>query len=199
MGRGDRSEEVRARSGSRGDLDAEDVAEEMRKRLASSATAKDWSKYKQVERLQDVSQRVDVLWDFVLERMELAESEAQRDLDFFGTFSLAPTGNGVGRAEIERKLADPSSAYRRLRRIMDAWCALWFWPLTETEIEPPSIDQWIDALTRLLGRSHGQQDHLVPSASAWEELERAGRSGPAPERRRANREGARGTSLAEGH
>lgn len=142
---------------------------EMRKRLASSATAKDWSKYKQVERLQDVSQRVDVLWDFVLERMELAESEAQRDLDFFGT-PLAPTGNGVGRAEIERKLADPSSAYRRLRRIMDAWCALWFWPLTETEIEPPSIDQWIDALTRLLGRSHGQQDHLVPSASAWEEL-----------------------------
>ncbi|MGP9604950.1 DNA methyltransferase, partial [Brachybacterium sp. AOP42-E1-35] len=142
---------------------------EMRKRLTSSATAKDWAKYKQLERLQDVSQRVDVLWDFVVERMELAESEAQRDLDFFGT-PLKPTGNGVGRAEIERKLADPSSAYRRLRRIMDAWCALWFWPLTEAEIEPPSIDEWIDALTRLLGRSHGQQDHLVPSASAWEEL-----------------------------
>ena len=124
---------------------------------------------KQVERLQDLSQRIEVLWDFVLQRLELAEKEAQRDLDFFGS-PLAPTGNGVGRTEIERKLADENGAYRRLRRVMDAWCALWFWPLTETDVKPPSIDEWIDALTRLLGRSAKDQDYLHPHGSPWEQL-----------------------------
>src|SRR5699024_12802768 len=36
---------------------------------------------------------------------------------------------------------------------MDAWCALWFWPLTETEIAPPSVEEWIDACEQLLGKS----------------------------------------------
>lgn len=141
----------------------------VRKRLTSAPTATAWEKLKQVERLQDLSRRADVLWDFVTERREIAESEAQRDIAFFGS-PLEPTGSGVGRAEIERKLADPEGAYQRLRRVMDAWCALWFWPLTETETTPPSVDEWIDALTSLLGRTGGKEDYLVPSGSPWEEL-----------------------------
>ena len=57
------------------------------------------------------------------------------------------------RAEIEAKLADPNGAYQRLRRVMDAWCALWFWPLTETEIAPPGVEEWIDACEQMLGKS----------------------------------------------
>ena len=36
---------------------------------------------------------------------------------------------------------------------MDAWAALWFWPLTDTDgVAPPTLDQWIEACQALLGR-----------------------------------------------
>ena len=36
---------------------------------------------------------------------------------------------------------------------MDAWAALWFWPLTDTDgATPPTLDQWIEACQQLLGR-----------------------------------------------
>src|SRR5699024_5702365 len=36
---------------------------------------------------------------------------------------------------------------------MDAWCALWFWPLTETEIAPPSVEEWNGACEQPPGKS----------------------------------------------
>src|SRR5699024_9043893 len=33
-----------------------------------------------------------------------------------------------------------------------AWCALWFWPLTQDQVDPPTLDQWYDALDQILGR-----------------------------------------------
>ena len=56
---------------------------------------------------------------------------------------------------------------------MDAWCALWFWPLT-TDVAPPSLDEWLGALEGLLGKqvkdAKGTDGTLV-DASSWAELE----------------------------
>ena len=56
---------------------------------------------------------------------------------------------------------------------MDAWCALWFWPLT-TDVTPPSLDEWLAALEGLLGKqvkdAKGTDGTLV-DASSWAELE----------------------------
>ena len=57
---------------------------------------------------------------------------------------------------------------------MDAWCALWFWPLTEDEVEPPTAEQWQDALAMILGRhahkgdGHGQE--TLSAAVGWDAL-----------------------------
>ena len=71
-----------------------------------------------------------------------------------------PVGTGaVQREQIEASLTDPNSAYRRLRRVMDAWAALWFWPIT-TSVPPPTREEWIGALEALLGtmsRTEAQQ------------------------------------------
>jgi hypothetical protein len=111
---------------------------------------------KQLERLVNLSYRVETLWQFVLRRLQIAEAEARRDIDLWGqepvVLSLGP--KPVSRAQIEANLADPNGAYQRLRRVMDAWNALWFWPLTDTLTSgatPPSLDEWIDGLTAILG------------------------------------------------
>lgn len=106
----------------------------------------------QIGRLVGLSRQSDVLWSIALKRLSIAEAEARRTINVWGLDEV-DTGTTITRAEIEAKLADPNGAYQRLRRVMDAWCALWFWPLTETEIEPPSIDEWIDACEMLLGKT----------------------------------------------
>ena len=81
------------------------------------------------------------------------------------------------REQIEAALADADGAYGRLRLVMDAWCALWFWPLTDTlttidvdgapqRIQPPSLEQWLDALRETPRRSRRAAQGRAPGRSA---------------------------------
>ena len=106
---------------------------------------------KQVKELEALTQRAEKLWALALRRLTIAEQQSGRDLDLWGR-DVSDKRGAVTREQIEASLADPDGAYRRLRRVMDAWCALWFWPLTETEVAPPSMEQWIDALQMMLGQ-----------------------------------------------
>ena len=136
----------------------------------------------QVKALVELSYRVEVLWQFSLRRLQVAEQEIRRDIGVWGA-PETPSGGSVQRAEIEAALADADGAYQRLRRVMDAWNALWFWPLTEVEtggVQPPTLDQWIDACQGLLGRhkeqkvtstAHGAV--ALGGGSSWGELNEA--------------------------
>ncbi len=120
----------------------------------------------QAKALDDIALRVEQLWDIALRRLTIAESEIRRQVDVWGVDDL-PGGGAVTREQIETSLADARGAYQRLRRIQDAWCALWFWPLTDelttrvemsddgvrrhVRIDPPSLGEWIDALQKLVG------------------------------------------------
>ena len=124
-------------------------------------------------RLTALARRVEVLWEMTLRRLRVAEAEASRRIDLWGREAQDDAGSTVSREEIEAYLAAPGSAYRRLRLVMDAWCALWFWPLT-TDVTPPSLDEWLGALEGLLGKqvkdAKGTDGTLV-DASSWAELE----------------------------
>lgn len=110
---------------------------------------------KQVDRLLGLTHRVEVLWQFTLRRLEIAESQVRREVALWNDPRDTPQNSAaVTRSEIERFLKDPNGAYQRLRRVMDAWCAMWFWPLTDALTEgvtPPNLDEWLDGLTALLG------------------------------------------------
>ena len=127
----------------------------------------------QTKRLTALARRVEVLWEMTLRRLRVAEAEASRRIDLWGREAQAEAGSTVSREEIEAYLAAPGSAYRRLRLVMDAWCALWFWPLT-TDVMPPSLDEWLGALEGLLGQqvkdAKGTDGTLV-DASSWAELD----------------------------
>jgi len=140
----------------------------------------------QVDALEDLSYRVEALWQIALQRLEIAEREARRAIPVWGADGF-PSGGAVQREQIEAALADAKGAYQRLRRVMDAWCALWFWPLTDTlmartadgqaeRIQPPSLTQWIDALQMLLGRHAGKArtssggNQTLGAGMGWDEL-----------------------------
>ncbi|GJF12545.1 restriction endonuclease subunit M [Mycolicibacterium cyprinidarum] len=102
------------------------------------------------KRLAALADRVETLWGFTLRRLTIAESEIRRDIDVWGQQPAERSEAAVTREQIEAVLHNENGAYRRLRRVMDAWCALWSWPLT-TDIEPPDWDQWVGGLEAILG------------------------------------------------
>ncbi|WP_243106880.1 class I SAM-dependent DNA methyltransferase [Actinomyces lilanjuaniae] len=128
---------------------------------------------KQIKRLTALARRVEVLWELTLRRLRVAEAEASRRIDLWGREPQAGAGSAVTREQIEAYLADPDSAYRRLRLVMDAWCALWYWPLT-TDVKPPSLEEWLETLEHTLGYAgDAAPANAVPLAEAttWEGLE----------------------------
>ncbi|SDS78431.1 hypothetical protein SAMN04488570_2689 [Nocardioides scoriae] len=107
---------------------------------------------KEVDTLVDLGRRVERLWEIAARRLEIAEQQIRRDLPLWGReVDARSDSRTITREKIEQSLADPDGAYQRLRAVMDAWCALWFWPLTEHELEPPTLEQWYDALRQILG------------------------------------------------
>lgn len=138
-----------------------------------------WAKpsKKQVDALAAMTERVEILWDFAARRLAIADSQVRRHIDVWGHESARSSSDRlVTREEIEESLADRDGAYRRLRLIMDAWCALWFWPLTEDDVEPPTLEQWYDALSMILGGDTMKAsvarrgDETLESAMTWDDL-----------------------------
>ncbi|RAX24145.1 MULTISPECIES: restriction endonuclease subunit M [unclassified Actinomyces] len=128
---------------------------------------------KQIKRLTALARRVEVLWELTLRRLRVAEAEASRRIDLWGREPQAGADSAVTREQIETYLANPDSAYRRLRLVMDAWCALWYWPLT-TDVKPPSLEEWLETLEHTLGYAgDAAPANAVPLAEAttWEGLE----------------------------
>jgi hypothetical protein len=61
-------------------------------------------------------------------------------------------GVATTRAELEAVLGGENTPLARLRLVMDAWCAMWFWPLEPAGgVAPPTTSEWLSALEGLLG------------------------------------------------
>ncbi len=108
-----------------------------------------------VKRLSALAKRVETLWEFTLRRLTIAEAEVRRTVHLWGSDTVENI-QAVTREQIEMVLHDEHGAYRRLRRVMDAWCAIWSWPLT-TNIEAPDWDQWVGGLEAILGVLHKEK------------------------------------------
>lgn len=112
----------------------------------------------QIKQLNNLALRVETLWRFVLMRIRIAESQISRSTTLWGQ-EPAEVSEVVTREQIEQDLfGNIDGAYNRLRLVMDAWCALWFWPLdaVATAEHPerpalPDLDEWLATLTEILG------------------------------------------------
>jgi hypothetical protein len=91
---------------------------------------------KQTERAQRLARQVEYLWGLVIRRLELSEEAIARDIDVWGAPELAEhSGNtAITKEQVLADLERPGSPYWRLKKLMDSWCALWFWPVGKTEL-----------------------------------------------------------------
>ncbi|WP_130839122.1 class I SAM-dependent DNA methyltransferase [Corynebacterium neomassiliense] len=138
---------------------------------------------KQVALLQRLSVRAERLWDLAGRRIAIAEDQIRRDVNVW-EFQAPPVEKNVSREQIEAELfGNYDGAYQRLRLVMDAWCALWFWPVTG-EIDPPTMEEWLATLTDLFGtpvdenvgktskrlRDAGKGQFVLDAGSLWDDL-----------------------------
>ncbi|MFG3003287.1 hypothetical protein [Streptomyces calvus] len=90
----------------------------------------------QFTRLRDAAKRAEFLWSLVIKRMQLSEAAIARKIDVWGAAPDDPEyaflRTAAGAVPKEQVMADlflaTETPYWRLKKVMDAWCALWFWP-----------------------------------------------------------------------
>ena len=148
------------------------------------ARVKEWRKQfnakpttRQLNLLVDIAAQAEELWTMALRRLMVAEQQTRREIPLWGR-EVVDAGSTVTREQIEESLADVNGAYQRLKRVMDAWCALWFWPLTGDEVAPPSWAEWVSALQEIIGaepklrsdKKRWADDLMMAPADVWESL-----------------------------
>ncbi|MFG3689570.1 Eco57I restriction-modification methylase domain-containing protein [Micromonospora sp. NPDC047740] len=125
------------------------------------------TKSSRVRRLQNLAGRVEMLWDLVRQRVKLSEDKIRRHIDVWGATGLPAADDSASREEILAALEAVGAPYWRLKTLMDAWCALWFWPLDRAALldgTAPEYEQAAKSVSRV-------EERLVPeeatAVSEW--------------------------------
>jgi hypothetical protein len=101
----------------------------------------------EISRLLQLSEAIDKLW--AEHAQKVAEDRAKTE-DPLALWPV-PTTEESHRSRQEKEAIrtrgllnsddDLATPYRRLKLVMDYWCSLWFWPITQSD-ELPSREQW---------------------------------------------------------
>jgi hypothetical protein len=122
---------------------------EWRKKVATTPSAP------QTKRLLALATRIERLWELTKRRLVVSEEEVRRDIDVWEVDEERPlprSSDAVSREQVEQALQQPGAPRGRLKLVMDAWCALWFWPVGQPNTpEPPTFDEWLDFCEAVLG------------------------------------------------
>ncbi|MBV4465790.1 class I SAM-dependent DNA methyltransferase [Pseudomonas sp. SWRI79] len=113
----------------------------------------------EIKRVQALSAAGEQLWQQHAQELARVRKATCDELHVWpdAAANRAPTSTAQKDATYQREMLSESqknaSPYRRLRLVMDCWCALWFWPLDKAA-DLPSREHWWFALeTVLLGNA----------------------------------------------
>jgi hypothetical protein len=101
----------------------------------------------EIQRLQQLSEAIDQLWATHAQQMAQDRALTEDPLTLWPEKTASENANS--RLQKEAILTkgllnqddDYATPYRRLKLVMDYWCALWFWPITQSA-DLPSREQW---------------------------------------------------------
>ncbi|MCP5197926.1 MAG: class I SAM-dependent DNA methyltransferase [Gammaproteobacteria bacterium] len=108
----------------------------------------------EIRRLQQLSAKIDALWQ--QHARQLAQDRARTEDPqpvwpdtAEGTVTSRASKEATRKAGMLNEDGDKATPYRRLKLVMDYWCALWFWPLQQAQ-HLPSRAQWITEVGAIL-------------------------------------------------
>ncbi|ONI50061.1 MULTISPECIES: Eco57I restriction-modification methylase domain-containing protein [unclassified Streptomyces] len=146
--------------------DERDRLADWRKQVASTPSTA------QAKRLLALATRVEKLWELTRRRLVVSEKEIRRDIavwEIDASRPLPKSSKAVSREQVEKALLKPGAPRGRLKLVMDAWCALWFWPVGQPGTPgPPSFNEWLDFCEAVLGfpPAHVKARSSKPGAAA---------------------------------
>ncbi|MEU9041063.1 MULTISPECIES: class I SAM-dependent DNA methyltransferase [unclassified Kitasatospora] len=126
---------------------------------------------KQTARLQGLARRAEYLWGLVVRRLEISERDISRRIDVWGAVEdwLRRPEAAVQREEALADLLAVDTPYWRLKTLMDAWCALWFWPVQEVALLDGTDDQYERAADTPLAVAAAEEASNV--LLSWESMD----------------------------
>jgi hypothetical protein len=104
----------------------------------------------EIQRLRQLSTAIDALW---IEHARVLAEDRARTEDPLAVWPATETDQArLTRTEKEalrvqhlfNRDDDLATPYRRLKLVMDYWCALWFWPITQSESLPTREQWWME-------------------------------------------------------
>ena len=106
----------------------------------------------EVSRLQQLSARVQELWDEHTRALARDRERTEDPLDVWPHRGRQENHEPISRAQKEairrqgllNEDGDLATPFRRLKLAMDYWCALWFWPITQSAHMPGREAWWLE-------------------------------------------------------
>jgi len=117
----------------------------------------------EVARLQQLSERVQALWQEHTQALARDRERTEDALDLWPHAALCRSGasrepappsptasitraqkEAIRRAGLFNEDGDYATPFRRLKLVMDYWCALWFWPITGSAKLPSREEWWLE-------------------------------------------------------
>ncbi|MCG6134003.1 MAG: N-6 DNA methylase [Nostoc sp. LLA-1] len=111
-----------------------------------------------VDRLVTLSQRIDELWQRHTDELRMMRQRTTDPLRIFGCEEDAHQSSSLeikDKILAQEKLSEGvgnSSSYRRLKFVMDYWCALWFWQIETADLLPSRYEYFME-LAVILGET----------------------------------------------
>lgn len=111
----------------------------------------------EIARVQAIAQAAEALWQQHAQELARVRRATSDELHVWPSTDAnhAPTTTAQKDATFQREMLSEAqknaSPYRRLKLVMDYWCALWFWPLDKADDLPSREEWWFVLETVLLG------------------------------------------------
>ena len=110
----------------------------------------------ELRRLQQLSDKIDALWQEHARQLAADRARTEDPLPVWpdggpgaGSVSSRASKEAARAAGMLNVDGDKATPYRRLKLVMDYWCALWFWPLDKAATLP-SRTEWITEVGAIL-------------------------------------------------
>jgi len=106
----------------------------------------------EIDQLEKLSMAVDKLWERHTHELQKIKARTTDPIDVFGQentglkkkFTDNKWKDKIFQEELLSKNVRSSSAYRRLKLVMDYWCSLWFWPIEKAEFLPSRYEMLLE-------------------------------------------------------